>query len=55
LAWLERAVEQHAFWLVFLAADPKWKNLRGDPRFLTLLRRLNLPTRWLPTAWPQGS
>jgi Flp pilus assembly protein TadD len=50
LTWLGQALEQHDPWLVFLAADPKWKNLRQDPRYLALLRRLNLPT-----AWPQGS
>lgn len=49
LTWLEQAQEQHDPWLVFLAADPKWKNLRDHPRYLALLRRLNLPT-----AWPQG-
>jgi TolB-like protein/tetratricopeptide (TPR) repeat protein len=44
LTWLERAVEQHDPWLAFLGVDPKWKNLRDHPRYLTLLRRLNLPT-----------
>jgi TolB-like protein/Tfp pilus assembly protein PilF len=50
LTWLERAVEQRVPWLVFLAVDPKWKNLRDNPRYQALLRRLNLPT-----ASPQGS
>lgn len=50
LTWLERAVEQRVPWLAFLAADPKWKNLRDESRFRELLRRLKLPT-----AWPQGS
>jgi TolB-like protein/tetratricopeptide (TPR) repeat protein len=54
-AWLEQAAEQRVPWLVFLAVDPKWKNLRDDPRFQSLLGRLNLPTAWLPTAGPQGS
>jgi tetratricopeptide (TPR) repeat protein len=50
LTWLERAVDQRVPWLVFLAVDPKWKNLRDNPRFQALLRRLNLPT-----ASPQES
>jgi serine/threonine-protein kinase len=50
LTWLEQAMEQHDPWLVFLAADPKWKNLRDEPRYRALLQRLSLPT-----AWPQGS
>lgn len=44
LEWLERAVEQKTPWLVFLGVDPKWKNLRRNPRYLALLRRLSLPT-----------
>jgi len=50
LTWLERGMEQRAPYMTFLASDPKWKNLRDEPRYLALLRRLNLPT-----AWPQGS
>lgn len=42
--WLERAMKQRVPYMAFLAADPKWKNLRDDPRYLSLLRRLNLPT-----------
>lgn len=44
LAWLERAFEQRVPWLVFSAVDPKWKNLRSEARFISLLRRLSLPT-----------
>jgi len=50
LTWLERGMNQRAPYMTFLASDPKWKNLRNEPRYLALLRRLNLPT-----AWPQGS
>jgi TolB-like protein/DNA-binding winged helix-turn-helix (wHTH) protein/Tfp pilus assembly protein PilF len=50
LTWLERGMEQRVPYMTFLASDPKWKNLRDDPRYLSLLRRLNLPT-----LWPQGS
>jgi eukaryotic-like serine/threonine-protein kinase len=42
LAWLERAFEQRDGRMVFLKVEPKWNNLRGDPRFQDLLRRLSL-------------
>jgi len=38
LSWLERGVEQRDPRMVFLRAEPKWKNLRGDPRFEKILR-----------------
>jgi serine/threonine-protein kinase len=50
LTALERAVEQRVPYLAFLAVEPKWKNLRDEPRYLALLRHLNFPT-----AWPPGS
>jgi len=42
LNWLERAVAQRDSKLVFLKVEPKWKNLRTEPRFSALLRRINL-------------
>lgn len=40
LAWLERAYEERDVLLTFAAVDPKWDNLRQDPRFQALLRRV---------------
>ena len=40
LAWLERAYEQRSPRMVFLKVEPKWNNLRDDPRFQNLLRRV---------------
>ena len=40
LAWLERAFEQRDGRMVFLKVEPKWNNLRGNPRFQDLLQRL---------------
>ncbi len=40
LAWLDRAVEQRDVRLVFLKVEPKWSNLRDDPGFQELLRRV---------------
>ncbi|MGH9883738.1 MAG: TPR end-of-group domain-containing protein, partial [Pyrinomonadaceae bacterium] len=42
LAWLEKAYEQHDWLLTHLNPDPKFDDLRSDPRFKDLLRRMNL-------------
>jgi len=42
-AWLERAYADRTFELLFLKVGPEWDNLRGDPRFEDLLRRIGLP------------
>jgi hypothetical protein len=42
-AWLEKAYESHED-LQFLKVDPFWSdNLRADPRFADLVRRVGLP------------
>jgi DNA-binding winged helix-turn-helix (wHTH) protein/TolB-like protein/Tfp pilus assembly protein PilF len=43
LEWLERGYREREPRLVFLKAEPKWKNLHDDPRFQDLLRRIGLP------------
>jgi len=42
LSWLERAYEHRDQKIVFLKVEPKWDNLRADPRFNSLLKRMNL-------------
>ena len=42
LLWFERAIDEHAPWLVYAKVTPVYDNLRGDPRFGTLLQRLGL-------------
>jgi adenylate cyclase len=42
LTWLERGFEQRDPKMVFLKVEPKWKNLRDDPRFVRLLKGMNL-------------
>jgi DNA-binding winged helix-turn-helix (wHTH) protein/TolB-like protein/Tfp pilus assembly protein PilF len=41
--WLERAYDDRSLWMVFLNVDPRLENLRSDPRFTGLLRRVELP------------
>ena len=41
--WLDRAFDERSHWLVWLRLDPRWKSLRKDPRFATLVARINYP------------
>ncbi len=40
--WLENAYNKKDGWLTFLKGDPLLKNLKGDPRYLTFLKKMNL-------------
>jgi DNA-binding winged helix-turn-helix (wHTH) protein/TolB-like protein/Tfp pilus assembly protein PilF len=42
LLWLEKAYDDHCGWLIELNVDPVWNNLRADPRFRDLMRRVGL-------------
>ncbi len=42
LTWLERALVARDQNLPYINAAPLWDPLRGDPRFIGLLRRMNL-------------
>ncbi len=41
--WLENAYRKKEGWLVFLKGDPLLKNLEGDPRHKTFLKKMHLP------------
>ena len=41
ISYLENAVAECDPWLLWLAADPRFDNLRFDPRFNDLIRRIN--------------
>jgi Tfp pilus assembly protein PilF len=41
--WLEKDFQERENSLVFLAVDPQFVNLRSDPRFANLVRRVGIP------------
>jgi TolB-like protein/Flp pilus assembly protein TadD len=43
IEWLERARAQRDGGLILLKVDPLLRNLRGDPRYKALLKKMNLP------------
>ncbi len=43
LSQLEKAFEENAMWLVWLNIDMNLRNLRDEPRFGRLIRKLNFP------------
>jgi hypothetical protein len=44
LRWLEQGLAERAAWMVYLNTDPRYGNLRSEPRFQELLRRMKFPT-----------
>jgi TolB-like protein/DNA-binding SARP family transcriptional activator len=48
--WLEKALEERCWVLVFLRVDPAYQNLRSDPRFDALTERIGLSPSGPPAA-----
>ena len=42
LEWLEKGYEERDPKMTFLKVEPKWNNLRNEPRFVDLIKRMNL-------------
>jgi serine/threonine protein kinase/tetratricopeptide (TPR) repeat protein len=40
---LQQAYEQHNYWITTIKTDPRFDDLRPDPRFAVLLHRMGLP------------
>jgi tetratricopeptide (TPR) repeat protein len=43
LNWLEKGYQERATKMAFLKIDPFFDNLRSEPRFVELVRRVGLP------------
>lgn len=43
LSALEAAYRERSHWLVWLKRDPRWDEIREQPRFRDLVRRVGLP------------
>jgi len=43
-AWLDRAYQSHTRDLVYLAVEPAFDPIRGDPRFAAMLKKIGLAT-----------
>jgi serine/threonine-protein kinase len=41
--WLERGLAAHDVRMTFLKVDRRWDTLRGDPRFVAIVRKMRLP------------
>jgi eukaryotic-like serine/threonine-protein kinase len=41
--WLEKAFQERVFFLVYFKVHPLFENLRGDPRFPALVKRIGIP------------
>lgn len=42
LAWLDKAYQDRSGWLVFLEIEPRFDNVRSEPRFTALLHSIGL-------------
>ncbi len=43
IRWLEKGFQERDVRMTFLKVEPKWNNLRGNPRFQDLAQRVGLP------------
>jgi len=41
--WLEKAVEERSLWIGWFAVDPRFDRFRSDPRYYSILERMQLP------------
>ena len=41
--WLDRAVQGRSHWLVWIRLDPRWEDVKTDPRFKEIIRSVGFP------------
>ena len=41
--WLEKGYEEKSDFIAYVKVDPSMKNLHSDPRYIELLKKMNLP------------
>src|ERR1700690_704721 len=49
IEYLEKSYEEHSHWLIYLHMDPRMDDLRNEPRFQELLKRVGLPAPSITT------
>jgi Flp pilus assembly protein TadD len=42
ISWLNKACDKRDVWVTLLKVDPRWKSLRPDPGFISILKRVGL-------------
>jgi hypothetical protein len=40
--YLEAAYQDRSFWITWMKVDPRFHDIRGDPRYQDILRRMHL-------------
>jgi tetratricopeptide (TPR) repeat protein len=41
--WLQKSLEDHSHWVIWLKCDPRFDSIRSDPRYGEVMRRMGLP------------
>jgi hypothetical protein len=39
---LDSALEEKCDWMIYLAVEPRWEEIRGEQRFVSLVRRVGI-------------
>lgn len=50
MEWLQTATRERDPFLMYIRVDPNFDSLRGDPRFVELIKELTTPTQRVPTT-----
>ena len=50
MEWLQTATRERDPFLMYIRVDPNFDSLRGDPRFVELIKELTTPTQSVPTT-----